>query len=393
MLLEVLTEIVKWIFSHFWIFNDVQILSVTFVDLHERNCQKRQEKLDGIHERLEHLSPDGWQIAEPCMDTRDLPQTQGKREKTNFVVQSNQNHKETKFPFEILQCKAIQHLDTAAVFRGQINEDSFVTIKKFAIQIDFDHEVKIFQALKTNEHFPKCFIQFKISRCLIFEIYEPLPEFKGQIFVQDVVVQISEGLKFLHEQEITHGDLTKENIAVLQQDCLKFKITNFSRKSAINQKINKSVDIFKFGCLIKLFYEESNEDHDVHESHLWVDLVDKMTCGVICIRPTIIEVKDHPYFFNAKMSLDFVVELCKLLEDSDNAQLYWKLRKSSLKICDKDWTSRVDKKVHDELNRIKSNFGGNKIDTNIIGLVKTMRNLVRKCLVLVNCHNSLSLLS
>lgn len=379
MLLETLWEIAKWLFGSFWFRTTISTISLlhsvqsSSVDLNEIARQERREKIKRIDERYQELSLEGWQ--------KNRPQAQCEVEIKSEEKQIIIKDQDTKFTFEICQHDDIQTLENAHVLQGRINDETTVAIKKFSNKNDFDHEMEILKVLKNDEKFLKCFFTFGIQLCMIFENYTPLEKFDEPFEAKSAVKQISGGIKFLHDEGITHGDLNEMNIAVLQRYRTTFKIINFNRKSKFGREYFKCSDVYKFGCLIRHIHQRSKEVCTDYDEILIVDLVAKIIAQDEFNRPTIDEITNHPYFFNDQNTLDFIVECCKILDNRNhvlNQIFHQKLQKNYLKICDKDWRSRVDKKVLEELNKIRTDlgFGENEINKSIITLVKTIRNLV-----------------
>lgn len=193
-----------------------------------------------------------------------------------------------------------------------------------------------------------------------------------------IMIQLLEGLEYLHSFNILHGDIKPTNILVYIDESskkkeLRFKYADFNLSmlhcsdSKLNKKLytvtfrapeieNKKVslksDVWALGCTFfeiyygysyfnfrkdKRFYHLKNSNEDKPENQIFNDLIKKMICDNIFQRYDIRNVKNHPYFSGC-IGKEKILKKIKMSQSELKTQLEKNYEKYSIK-------SRKDKKM------------------------------------------------
>jgi hypothetical protein len=159
---------------------------------------------------------------------------------------------------------------------------------------------------------------------IAMEHYESnLEDFYKPYDLRNLLLQICEGLKFLHEtHKIAHGDIKMENIAVVQlmgTTQRVFKIMNFSEKTTI---ATTNIDISSLGAMLKRIHQIHNaqigfRDFSINDENLLADLISQ------CLKPSCSadELQRHPFLLSHRETLNFIVEFAKFLESTRSDDL------------------------------------------------------------------------
>lgn len=265
--------------------------------------------------------------------------------------------------FKILFVEKIQSIGKKEIYSGFLNDKYPSTIKKLLTHKEVIEEENILKELGNSEKFPKFFFMFsdKIKKlkyqCAVFESYVPLKSYIGDIHARSIAFQIFDGIEFLHSKGFSHGKLCDENIAVTEEkDCVRFKINNFGEDSSFAGDIqNKSNDLSDFSRLLSSLYRENKITFlNKSDEHIYVNLIQILSIIDLNKLPTPEKLKTHPIFLNAKATLLLIVEFCEIIEMSLKKKTFFtkKLLNSSTKICGNNWTTKINPKMIDELNKI-----------------------------------------
>jgi serine/threonine-protein kinase/endoribonuclease IRE1 len=175
-----------------------------------------------------------------------------------------------------------------------------------------------------------------------------------------------------------------------------------------DRRITRAVDIFSMGCLFYYVltdgehpfgsltylrdgrimdnqYDLTALDCSTNDGVEARDLIARMIAPNPCdrylpvsifvnIRPNAVQVLRHPYFWDEKRRMDFILELSDRLnlEQRDPPSLLLqRVESASAEICGKDWTHRIDDAFMKD-SRVNRSYDGKKIND----LIRLIRNKV-----------------
>lgn len=310
-------------------------------------------------------------------------------------------------------------------FRGTFMKRKVVAVKDsdHYDADDMDDEMKIAEEMKHHEGFLAHLFAFeqdevkhkgrKSSKYYIAtEYYEQTLETLDAetdiyIDVRDIMTQLADAVDYMHTLSIAHCCLCPENVAIIiRGNKIICKITNFCNATKIDEDDCNDLrdDIEALGKILQHVYflrgkqaqftgYEFLPQHgklfwSLHDDILCLDLIDKMRHKSPYSRPTLEEVKAHPFLCQPRDTLHLIVQAAKLLEAGDTNYIE-RLRKSSKHVFDKDWRFLISSNALQELDdinrkklpyvlRMKLHPDDCSIRNDIITLIKTIRNLVRK---------------
>lgn len=271
--------------------------------------------------------------------------------------------------------------DVELIFGGSIYKRR-VAIKMIGCDLDqVAAEMKIAEKLKHHENFLYHFFSFTQKRVsfIAMEFYErSLCQFLPND-LRDFLKQITSGLEHLHSLKIAHKGLVARNIAVVMRgNTAIYKITNYRDSITEADEEYLKDDIESLGKLLLKLRDQLQAEKNLGkwktaDDVLCVSLINKMTAKDWKLRPSIKAVKGHPFLWSPHETLHFIVEVAKKLESNRCAAFYDLLKTNSSRIFTSDWRGYIDRFVIDELRGINYD----KLPfPNIIGLIKTIRNLV-----------------
>ena len=191
---------------------------------------------------------------------------------------------------------------------------------------------------------------------------------------KEIMIQLLQGLEYLHSFNILHGDIKPTNILVYRSNSRnKFKYSDFNLSmihcsdSKLNKKLytvtyrapeieNKKVslksDIWALGCTFfeiyygysylnfrknKKFYHLENCNENLPKNSVFNDLIKKMICDDVYQRYDIRNIKNHPYF-NRLINKEKILKKIKMSQSELKYQLEKNYQKYSIK-------NRKDKKL------------------------------------------------
>lgn len=378
------------------------------VDLEEEVNRSIQEKLNGIRERI--------------YDSRE-----------KIYVRSNAFY-DVVIPVSEESCITFKdkeeiHLTPNSVFEGEFLKQKSVAIKKVGDNDkQLDKEMEIAKLLEHHENFLVHFFGFNQLKenYIVTELYtttlymflQDSLTIAQRVNIRNMFKQLCNGVEFMHASRIAHRHLNTMNISIFmrvdgetrfgQPIC---KIMNFhdaitepseddlKRDVGDLAEVLLSLRDFKQKKL-KYLEQKSNELSEIHQyfnyfihfewnphdDNLCIDLAYKMTASVIKTRLSIKECRTHPFLWSSTEALRCIVDSAKLLEPVNGKTFGKLLNKVARKVVGKDWRCRISKDIRfelDDINRAQhflgQRSGSNDItlNSNIIGLVKIIRNLVK----------------
>jgi hypothetical protein len=315
---------------------------------------------------------------------------------------------EEKFSIEIVLDGEIAKLDDKTYHK--VKNHPICVSKLLSDEIDED-EKRYIRELKTlkNDNILQLFLVSADCRYIVHEEFMMLKEFKGSIILRNFMVQMSDGISFLHARGYNLGSFNPTNIAVALYDesTPKFKITNIDKYEESDRARGQSMDLKQFGTTLSGLKDRDKGDKPIKsEKILVVQLCTLLTANKFV---KIENVKKHPSFNTPEQNLHFLLNFAILLENSP--LLYTKLKKlpKNKPVFKSDWTKTIDddfivvelKVIKVEYKQKKNrNFGKSlenvrdqidhlrnakeklellkeiKLDTDLPGLILQIRNLV-----------------
>lgn len=277
------------------------------------------------------------------------------------------------------------------IYRGKLLKQKKVTIKKLSCQsyAQLEKEIDIAKSLCNHENIITHLFGFQLP-AFGDNIFIAMEDYDESLLnwskvskhisfdIKDIFKQISQGLKYMHDTDFAHCSLQLRNIAITTRGGEPiYKIMNFkqSRKTySNNDKLKEDVE-----NLGHLFLEISRElsgvvSSSIADEVLKVDLIDRMTNKLYSFRPSMDEVLVHPFLWTPHHTLHFILKIAKVLESKKNVTVIAVLEKLSPKVFTSDWRGYIHRNVLQELTIINSDKHPRP---KIVGLIKTIRNLVR----------------
>ncbi|CRL01533.1 CLUMA_CG014848, isoform A [Clunio marinus] len=283
------------------------------------------------------------------------------------------------------------------IFQGTLFEQKSICIKEVgSFSKQMENEMLIAKKLIHHENILSHFFGFNQidENFIAMEFYEMTLCSVKTIVLRDLLTQLSNGIEFLHDSRIAHCCLRLTNVAVVTRGASKriYKITNFREAVETTNEFELKSDIEALGKILLHFQkrQEDHEENDVdwseHDNVLCVDVIDRMTDVDYHNRPFIKTVKCQPFLWSHRDSLHFIIKIAKILEQNIcNFSEY--LRSHAERIFNQDWRGYIDRDVLNELDdinrkrlpyhmRIKFNADDISLKSDVIGLIKQIRNLV-----------------
>ena len=255
--------------------------------------------------------------------------------------------------------------------------------------------------------------------------------------------QIVQGLYFLHQIEIVHRDIKPSNVLVIlprqstnYKPLLKLADFGISKKLDVKEKdvttkrrgstgwmapelfatpaeYTKAVDVFAAGLV--LFYVATDGSHpfapvdsaatdigsnlnyevcqdsiknkklpnnlkSIEDIPNIYDLIDSMIQPKYQDRPIISKVLEHPYFWDAKKSLDFIRQFSEKIDgvnkepQSEQSQIIQSLEKLKIPLFSSNWQEKLTANILKKLNLKREKYPYN--GTSVVHLLRAIRNKV-----------------
>lgn len=194
--------------------------------------------------------------------------------------------------------------------------------------------------------------------------------------LKNLTRQICNGLQYLHGKGIAHGSIEASNIIKCNdRNRITYKIANFEDATLNAPKEILAKDVKELGKLLTDLHFRANVQktfqsiENLSDDYCLCNILEKLNMGC-----KILEIKQHPFLWSVHETLMFVVEIVKGMEPKKNHKVA-----KSLEICSKeilvgeDWRSRALDIVEIQTETNK----GHKPSGDLIGLLRTIRNLVR----------------
>ncbi|CAL8140358.1 unnamed protein product [Orchesella dallaii] len=237
-----------------------------------------------------------------------------------------------------------------------------------------------------------------------------------------VLQQITEGIAFLHKNEIVHGDLKPGNVLVIRDSSIGFhvKIADVGKKyanskrefpvSATNTlarwkapeilkdctKVSSSCDIYSLGCIYFYVLRKGEHFKKGAEATGWIKkrfcyhwLIKEMAEDDPLKRPSASNLLSHPIFWTKKKSLNFLLQIGNIIERYDNSEvrtLMYEMEQRSFQVsskyclrsipCYQDWLKLVNSDI-ELYHQFYPNSSAFRNDNDrLSGFILLIRNLV-----------------
>lgn len=305
-----------------------------------------------------------------------------------------ESDKDDFIQFQRTENSLIEHSEKTLIFTGSCMNQKKLSIKKISRIENGKTELKIANKLTHHESFLPYFFTFTQSKIdyIAMDYYKSnLKDFDLKYDLKSFLIQICNGLEFMHKLKIAHLSINFQSIAVVQHSTQTiFKIKNFEKSIETDDVFHHRKDISGLRKVLvdtckSKWIQIGMRKFSEHDISLLTDLMDWM----IHEQPSAKDVKNHPFLMKPREILYFIVEVAKFFE-STNPNGFWfcneVIRNSKRVLVDK-WFNYIDQGAFHELERInRKNFPSmaNKLilksnatlKGDLIGLVKTIRNLV-----------------
>lgn len=276
-------------------YNDLNQIALNEIDKKQRDINKEKIKTFQFDDLIYEAQGPG-----EIIRTQGLSNSSTIR-KTNVLIQFDENK-----PKLASEC---------GFFNGKIDNKYEITVKRSKSKREFNHELTYNEKLKNCNHFLSLLFPVVDNVTFVLEFFScTLRQYDGEFKLYDVVKQLTNGLKYLHNLKIAHLQFDADNIAVVAHPTLTFKIMNFSKAETTNSTKLFEKDTYDLGETIEYVYYCKNfkVKYSTYESYSLFHLIE------ICMnnRPSITELTKHPYFYSTKDTLNFIVKVCRTMENS-----------------------------------------------------------------------------
>lgn len=300
----------------------------------------------------------------------------------------------------------IQQTEDFIVYKGYLPSEQEIAVKKYLNGKGFLKEIEILKKLRNAEFFVKYIFFWSIynDHKVAFEYYETAD--KSEVIfetseIKHATTELFKGLGFLHENNISHGNISKSNIAIVTKVVNlnlkmlnKYKLINFDKATKKPKPHDFRNDI---EILVQLFTSELDSNYDknscdVFTYSLYIDLIKYSRSD-----RKVSDILKHPFFYATQDTLNFIMKFCIKLENIGDAEIKKLDAFEFDAMIPFSWIGRLkqidDKEGNDlyehlnenqrlyNLNKTKNrrkfgDRGENYLKDTWIGLAKIVRNLV-----------------
>ncbi|CAO1401108.1 unnamed protein product [Diamesa hyperborea] len=307
-----------------------------------------------------------------------------------------------------------QNYDESDVFAGTLNSrDVAIRVIKKEFSSEAIKESELLSKLEHHENIIK--FHFKLEDLdyiyiitehykTSLEDYVEKSEKDKEFGDEEICLQLTKAVDFLHKQNVLYLNLNPENIHIVgSRGVLKAKLTNFRFDSpsidgfnapefnSKNEKYGFPTDIYMLGCLFYYIITNGlklpNFMHKKQQSKIFDKLnkyqakcktSDVVLCFDITLqmlwfnksdRALIKTVLEHPFFWTTEKLLTYIIDVAVRIEEKDK-NFYKRLETNSKVVVGKDW-SRGLNGIYLELSK------GRVYNTSsVVDLVKVLRNQI-----------------
>lgn len=291
--------------------------------------------------------------------------------------------------------------DPVRICRGRLSKWKIVFVKEPSSRVSLEREMNINSRLH-QQNVLSYIMDFQMDGkdYIAMEPYEnTLSKFLEEksaekklnaSIIKDIMRQLWEVMRYLHEKMVAHGQLKMENIVIVVEDNkLICKITNFS-EYLIASRITFREDVMALKLIFKNLCEAALDGRrtyengwEKHDNILCNDLINKLNDIYHMRAWAIRNIFDHPIFLTPRETINLVVQIAKMLENKHDKAFESIITKDQDSVFMSDWTAIINPELEAKLTAEKREHFNlrAKLRKDIIGLIKTIRNLVTICQV------------
>ena len=308
------------------------------------------------------------------------------------------------------------------VFKGLLDNKN-VAFTKVHSHRDVTKELEILRGLE-HKHVIRHFLSYKAEDSNVYIVTEyfnnPLSACVGtlQKELKDILMQMTDALMYLQNLNIVHLALNPKSIFIVNKGNKKnVKIVDFScavqiqgasssvknlpeDRSFVAPEVNNyrkafmSSDAYSLGAIVFYIFTRGKNLQDlktismpiiVANDALCADLIMKLTTPQPGNRLDVELIMPHPFFWDSQQIVNFIVDICKLVENGGAHFKRHLFKKPKLVFGGHtDWTIVVEDEILEEIeasrqeynarNKVKKDGNGRR-NNNILTLVQAIRNI------------------